>query len=350
MRPTLTQPLLDAIVEGAVKQKYIHGFVMDVRRRGRALTSAAGNLEVSSRFFAASVTKSFVTAVMLQLEAEGRIALDDAIADHLPGEIVDGLHVMNGVDRSATITVRHLMSNTSGIPDYFDKQTVTRLLDNRDEPWGLGPTLAAARGKRARFLPGHRASYSDTNYQLLGALIEAVAGSPLRDVFHERVIDPLGLADTYLYRGEPDDRLVPMYYKHRPLALPRYMASVGAEGGLVSTAADLGLFTQGFFGGKLFDPNRLGGLYSWRLLFAPGLFFYGVGIARQPVSIFALRGGLYGHWGQSGAFAFYDPGSRTCLSGTANQFVGQRQAARAMIKVLRHPLPDQAEGAGNVDA
>jgi D-alanyl-D-alanine carboxypeptidase len=115
------------------------------------------------------------------------------------------------------------------------------------------------------------------------------------------------------------------------------MASIGAEGGMVSTAADLGRFTQGFFGGTLFDTARLDRLYRWRLLLAPGVFFYGVGIARQPISILGLKKGLYGHWGQSGAFAFYDPGSGTCLSGTANQFLGQRHAARAMIRVLRHP-------------
>lgn len=68
------------------------------------------------------------------------------------------------------------------------------------------------------------------------------------------------------------------------------------------------------------------------------MFFYGIGIARQPLSLFGLKKGLYGHWGQSGAFAFYDPQSGTFLSGTVNQFIGQSAAARAMIKVLRHPI------------
>lgn len=338
MRPILTQALLDRIVEGAARKKYIHGFVMHVRRDGRMFTSAAGNLAVSSRFFAASVTKSFVTAVILQLEAEGLIALNDTIADHLPRKMVDGLHVMNGVDRSGTIEVWHLMSNTSGIPDYFDKETVNRLISGNDEAWGLWPTLTSAKQKQPRFLPGQKAQYSDTNYQLLGAIIETLTGKPLHDVFDERVIRPLDLRDTYLYRGEPDDRLVPLFYKDRRLELPRYIASIGAEGGIVSTAADLGLFTQGFFGGALFDIAHLECLYDWRVLFAPGVFFYGIGIAKQPLSLFSPKKGLYGHWGQSGAFAFYDPESRTSLSGTANQFIGQNQAARAMIKVLRHQV------------
>ena len=117
-----------------------------------------------------------------------------------------------------------------------------------------------------------------------------MAGRPLHDVFDERVIKPLGL------------------------------------------------FTQGFFGGALFDKARLERLYDRRLLLAPGVFFYGIGVSRQPLFLFSPKKGLYGHWGQSGAFAFYYPESRTCLSGTANQFIGQRKAARAMIEVLRHAV------------
>ena len=334
----LTQELLDRIVADTAQKKIIHGFVMHVRRGSVSFTSAAGNLEVSSRFFAASVTKSFVTAVMLKLEAEGRLTLEDSIADHLSEGIVDGLHVLNGIDHSRSIRIWHLMSNTSGIPDYFDKETAESLVSNNDRAWGLWPSLVAAKKKKPGFPPGRKAQYSDTNYQLLGAIIEAVTGKALHDVFSEMIINPLGLADTYLYRGEPDDRLVPMYYKERRLELPLYVASIGAEGGIVSTATDLGLFTEAFFNGGLFDAARLESLYKWRLLFAPGVFFYGIGIARQPVSLLRPKKGIYGHWGQSGAFAFYDPQSRTCLSGTANQFIGQNQAARAMIRVLRHPL------------
>src|SRR5690606_5385480 len=113
MAGALTQELLDRIVADTARRRYIHGFVLDVRRGDPVFASAAGNLDVSSRFFIASVTKLFVTAVILNLEAEGRLALEDRIADHLPAELVDGLHVMNGVDRSGSIEVWHLMSNTS---------------------------------------------------------------------------------------------------------------------------------------------------------------------------------------------------------------------------------------------
>lgn len=338
MSKALTQELLDAIVTGAVRKKHIHGFVMNVRLGQATYTSAAGDLDVSSRFFIASVTKLFVTAAVLQLEAEGRLSLEDSIAKHLPRTIVQGLHVLKEIDRSASIELWHLMSNTSGIPDYFDKETIHRLISNQDEAWGLEPTLAAAKRKRPRFLPGAKAQYSDTNYQLLGTILETVTGQSISRVFNERVITPLDLADTYLYQGEPDNRLAAFYYKSHRLDLPRYMASIGAEGGIVSTAQDLGTFTQGFFNGRLFDKRHLERLYKWRLMFAPGVFYYGIGVARQPLSLFKMQAGLLGHWGQSGAFAFFHPASGVSLCGTANQFTGQGQAARALLKVLRHPM------------
>jgi D-alanyl-D-alanine carboxypeptidase len=79
-----SQERLDQIVASTIGKKYIHGFVMHVRRGERSLTSAAGNLDAGSRFFIASVTKSFVTAVILWLEAERKLALHDRIAAHLP--------------------------------------------------------------------------------------------------------------------------------------------------------------------------------------------------------------------------------------------------------------------------
>jgi D-alanyl-D-alanine carboxypeptidase len=334
----LTQDILNAIVEETLGNKRIFGFVMHVRRHGRALTSAAGDLDTTSRFFAASVTKLFVTTILLQLEAEKKLSLTDKMADYLPADMIAGLHNKNGIDRSGEIEIQHLLSNTSGIPDYFQGEALKRLIAGEDQPWGLAPTLAAAKQHRPKFLPGKGAQYSDTNFQLLGAIIDEVTGLTLDAAFEERIIGPLNLNNTYLFRGQQDDKLVPMYYKDRVLALPRYIASIGPEGGLVSTAEDLGLFTEAFFAGRLFNKARLPGLYRWRLLFSPGVFFYGLGVSRQPLSILHIGKGLYGHWGQSGAFAFYDPGTETCLSGTANQFYGQSVAARAMIKILKHAL------------
>ncbi len=334
----VTRDILDGCVEQTSRRPYIHGCVIHVRNSGRGLTAASGNFRSSSRFFATSATKLFTTAVILKLEAAGRILPGDRIGEFLPRETIDGLHVMDGVERSHLIEVRHLLSNTSGIPDYADRQTLGRDLCREDRAWTMESALPAVRKKQAGFPPGERAAYSDTNFLLLGAVIEVVTGKPVRAVFEEMIIRPLGIEDTYLYEGAPDSRLVPVYYRDQALDVPMFMASLGARGGIVSTASDLGRFIEAFFGGALVDPSVIEQLRRWRPLPGPWPFHYGIGMMRQPLPDLAPEGSLDGHWGQSGAFAFIDPGSGTCLSGSVNQFVGHMAALRAMICILRRQM------------
>ncbi len=336
MKSFPARELLERIVRDTASKRHVHGFVLHARKDDWLHTAAAGNLAPDSRFFAASVTKLFVTTTLLKLEEQKKLTLDDPMAKHLPGELIRGLHVMrDGVDRTGLVTLRHLLSNTSGIPDYFDDPTLTALLSNQDGARDIASVLDAARGTRARSLPGAKARYCDTNFRLLGAVIEAAADRSVDDVFREFILAPLGLRDTYMYRGAPDERLVPMFYKERRLELPLYMASIGTEGGIVSTAEDLGGFLEAFFGGVLFDAARIQELCArWRILFSPGVFFYGTGLSMQPVELLHPKRGMLGHWGHSGSFAFFHPRTRTFLTGTINQFVGHNHAARAMIKVL----------------
>jgi CubicO group peptidase (beta-lactamase class C family) len=90
---------------------------------------------------------------------------------------------------------------------------------------------------KPKFKPGQKGKvhYSDTNYQLLGGIIEKVTGKWIGDVFREFVFEPLGLKNTYAYQEINDTTPVPFYYKSQEVHAPRYMASVTAEGGIVST-------------------------------------------------------------------------------------------------------------------
>lgn len=333
----LTQQILDDCVEQTLRRPYVHGFVMHVRNAGREFTGASGNIGISSRFFATSVTKLFTAAVILRLEAAGGISLHDRIGWFLPQDTVDGLHMMDGVDRSRSIEILHLLSNTSGIPDYTDKEAIGSVLCRGDTAWTMESALSAARGRRARFLPGVRAEYSDTNFLLLGAIIEAVTGRPVGAVFEEMIIRPLGLEDTYLYKGAPDSRLAPMCHRDHILNVPMFIASLGAQGGIVSTAPDLGRFVEAFFGGDLVDISMIGQFRRWQRVSGPWPFRYGPGVMKQPLPGLVPERSLLGHWGSSGAFAFFDPWSGTSLSGTVNQFVGHMAALRAMTCILHAP-------------
>ena len=262
---------------------------------------------------------------------------------------LDGLHVMNGVDRTREITVTHLISNTSGLPDYFSgknrdgRSAAEELLAGNDEPWPLERILAAVRTMRPRFRPGQkgRALYSDTNYELLGAIIEEITGKPIGEVFQEYIFDGLELRDTYAFRDVNDSSPAPMYYRRNKVRLPRYLASVTAEGGIISTARETMQFLKAFFSGRFFAREGLEALKRWNLVFSPGVFHYGIGLERQVIPrILTPRrpiGELLGFWGQSGAFAFHNPATDLYFTGTVNQLsgYGHNRAVRAMLRVIR---------------
>ena len=242
-----------------------------------------------------------------------------------------------GVDRSAQITVRHLISNTSGLTDYFfgkgpdGRNAGDALLQGNDEAWPLERIVERARTLRPRFLPGQpgKVHYSDTNYELLGRIIETVTGSPIADVFDELVFRPLGLRETYTYSDPADTTPAPMYYRDGPLHVPKYIASVTAEGGVVSTAAEVMTFLKAFFDGTFFPPQAIDELKRWNRIYFPGQFDFGIGLERQwlPWFMSPLKplGELLGFWGQSGAFAFHNP-QREMRSAFLGAFAGQTVA------------------------
>src|SRR5690606_32766196 len=216
--------------------------------------SATGDMNTGSRYFLSSVTKFYLTAVVIQMIEEDLIRLEDKAADYLPHEYAQGLHVYKGVDYSSLITIKNLLSNTSGLADYFfhrknnGKSKAKKLLESNDELWNLDKTFHLIRKMNPKFPPGKKgkASYSDTNFQLLGKIIEIVKEKRIDKVFQEYIFDPLKLKDTYVYSDSDDQTPVPFYYKSEKLWLPEYMTSVPAEGGIISTAEECMLFLKAF--------------------------------------------------------------------------------------------------------
>lgn len=351
---------LDDTVRRMTRARAVHGAILCVASGDGRLTwrGAAGNLAPDARYFIASVTKMVVTAVVLQLRAHGRLDLDDPIARHLDADLVRGLHVTNGVDRTDELTIRHLISNTSGLTDYFfgkgpdGQRSGDLLLAGHDEPWPLERVLERARTLRPRFAPGQpgKVHYSDTNYALLGRILENATGRSVADVFQEMVFAPLGLRDTYAFADPADATPAPMMYRGAAVHVPRYIASIPAEGGVVSTAADMMTFARAFFGGRFFPRDTIAELQRWNRIYFPGQFDFGVGLERQWVpwilSPFRSVGDLLGFWGQSGAFAFHDPQHDLDFTGTVNRLsgFGHGAAVNAMLRIARACVPTDTGG------
>src|SRR5690606_27270493 len=155
-----------------------------------------------------------------------------------------------------------------GLADYFEQKradggtTFGRALA-QDAGWDLDEVLRVTKTQLTpKFAPRTRgkAFYSDTNYQLLGAIIEAVTGMTYARVVDQRIAAPHGLEATYVFDHTTSgsyDKVAPMLHGRTPLRIPRTMASVQADGGVVSTADESLRLVQAFFGGRLFDPAHL---------------------------------------------------------------------------------------------
>jgi D-alanyl-D-alanine carboxypeptidase len=352
MSKKLAPERINQWVEKIINNKNIFSAILHVENEDRSFlhTASAGTITPQSRYFIASTTKLYVTAVLLRLIEENKISLDDKLDKYLPDELVKGLHIFKGIDYSHDLRVLHLLSNTSGIPDYFfhkqpnGKTAADSLIAGHDQPWHLEKTLDVVKSLNPRFKFGSRAAYSDTNYQLLGRIIENITGKPIGEVFHEFIFEPLNLKNTYAYKDPNDTSPARFYYGNQPIWLPIYMTSITVEGGIVSTAEESARVLRAFFNGELFPKERIESLKKWRMLFSPGVFYFGIGMEKMwiPWIVSPLKPieEVLGFWGQTSAFAFYHAQTGLYFSGTANQFNGRGHQAigNVIFKVLKAAL------------
>lgn len=305
---------------------------------------ANGNMKADSHYFIASSTKLYVTAMVLQLIDSGHLQFYDPVKKFLPPTVFNGLHVIDGVDRSDQITIEHLLSHTSGLPDYFQAKRsgqnsrLQDILKGRDQKWGLEEVVKDSKDMGAVFAPNtERALYSDTNFQLLGSILEGISGKKLSRLIDQNVCQRLGLNNTYLYEDEFDHRPIALNFRSHVLHIPKAMTSFAADGGIVSNATDGILFLKGFFSGQLFKLKHLEYLTRrWRSIFYPLQYGVGISLFRLPwyFSPFKRTPDLIGHSGLSGAFLFYCPNKNIYLSGTVNQIARPATSFRLMLKAI----------------
>lgn len=320
---------LERLVLNWQQQKNLPNISLTLSRQQDEWSIATGDLRHERPYFIASTTKLFITAIFLQLQAAGRLNIEDKIEAFAAERLMDRLLIWKGKNLSHEITIKHLLSHRSGLADYFQQKSSHGqslqeiLMQGQDCRWNLEEAVEMARTIGAQFPPGQgkKALYSDTNYQLLGHILERILDQELSQILTERILDPLGMANTYLYSDETDTNPLPLQYKKRPLHIPKAMTSFGSDGGIVSTSEGLMRFTRAFFEGTLFPQDYLVKLQDWRKIFFP--LRYGVGLAQFRLPwIFAPFGSSptwLGHSGVSGAFAFCCPKKNLYLTGTVNE-------------------------------
>ncbi len=300
------------------------------------------------QYFIASTTKLYITAMIMQLRAQGRLDLDTPAARYLEPSVMAGIHMLRGVDSGDSITVRQLLSHTSGIADYFEQRrrdgtTQIQSFLQRDVGWSFEDVVRITKEELTpRFEPGtpSKALYSDTNYQLLGAIIESLDDVVYEEALRRRVLEPLGLARTYPFTRETIHQyheVASMLFGKEPVEIPQAMASVRADGGIVSTADDGLVFLEAFMTGGLFPEPYLEEMMArFNHIFPP--LEYGVGLMRFALpryyTLFTRMPPMFGHSGASGAVLFHVPELDLYVSGTVNQIKKRSLSYNLMVRLV----------------
>ncbi len=290
---------VQADLDALVAEDGLPGVLAAVRGadgRVHDLTAGVGDLAtgepvpVDGRVRIASNTKTFTAVVVLQLVAEGRISLDDPVETHLPG-LLRGI----GVDGGA-ITVRQLLQHTSGLPEYTDVVAAELPAPGQHRFYEPHELVQTALAKPATSAPGQGWSYSNTNYVVAGLLVQRVTGRPVGEEITRRIVEPLGLADTY-WPGEGEVGIRGEHPRGYSAAAPGQpwvdttefdTSAAHAAGALVSTPRDLMTFTEALLDGELLPPDLLAQMQD--TVSAPGISVrpgdagYGLGLQTFPLS------------------------------------------------------------------
>jgi D-alanyl-D-alanine carboxypeptidase len=256
---------------------------------GFADVAAKRRLTADTEFAVASISKTFLAALILALAEEGRLDLEASVGSYLPDLVIDPL-----------ITVHQLLDHTSGLHDFFyDPDIDEVLLADRTRAWTAAEALSYV--GRPYFKPGKGWHYSNTNYVVLGLLAEAIGGAPLAEQLRVRFLAPLGLDHTH-YQGVekplgplarayrfsgPGPRLTPIPLSDGSNIVPftSVVTAAGSAGSMASTADDLVTWAKALYGGRLLTPASLTAMVADVAVTAPfkPSIPYGLGVQAATV-------------------------------------------------------------------
>ena len=264
-------------------------------------------------FHSTSVAKTFTAVLIMQLQEDGKLDLDDPIAEYLAGDIIKALHVYNGKDYSKQILIKDLLQHTSGLPDYFMDTPETgspfmeQLFTHPDRFWQPRELIDFSKSQlQAHFIPGTGYNYCDTEYVLLGILIEELTGKQYHEVISEKIFNPLKMEHSYM-----------------PLRSKPANTTTGKLSEFYVDDTDISLF-------KSFKSMQSWTDESYGLEYGYGLRKFQLRKLYQYLPNLTL----IGHSGTSGSFMYYCPELDVYLTGTFNQTAYQKKHVDFMVSVL----------------
>ena len=252
-----------------------------------------------TRYRIGSITKVFTGVMIFQLIEEGKIGLTTSLAKFFPG--------MPNADK---ITIAHMLNHSSGLHNFTSDSTYLAVLDKKTSQAEL---LAKFKNAKPVFEPGAKHEYSNTNYVLLGYILEKLDKTNYAEALKRRITGKIGLANTYYGDGiHPEKKEADSYFWKdgwQP-ATETHMSIPGGAGALVSTPSDLVRFMEALFSGKLVSEQSLAQMQKTEGAFGMALFSYPF----NDKTAYGHNGGIDGFQSQ----ATYFPREKVAIAYAAN--------------------------------
>jgi CubicO group peptidase (beta-lactamase class C family) len=305
-----------AVTLVADKQKILH-----LDATGRGDLSSEAPLGRDAIFWIASMSKPVTGVAVLIMQDEGKLSVDDPVEKYIP----EFANYKNADGRKATITIKHLLTHSSGMSEAS--------VEESKSSHTLAELIPHYLNKPLKFAPGSKWEYCQSSINTAGRIVEIVSGKPLEQFVQERIFVPLGMKDTTFYPSEEQARRLAKSYRKADGKLTEAQIFIldgkpassrerypAANGGLFSTALDYARFCQMLLNGGELDGQRILRSESVKQFcavqfpnhktgFTPGN-GWGLGccVVREPQGVTAmLSPGTFGHGGAYGTQAWIDP-------------------------------------------
>lgn len=346
MHPTAVQSAIETCFRQQVQKDkrvrnaylLVHSDKLGIDLRIAEGKTGAVDANVAQPLYLASVGKLFTATVISILQERGQLSFSDRIATYLDDELMSGLHVYKGEDYSDQIEIRHLLNQSSGLYDVF-WPLLEKMIE--DPTWRMTPREAVIWGKEhvePKSRPGKAHHYIDTNYCLLGLIVEAITGRPFHEALHRHIFEPLGMTSAYMQGysepAVPSDQPLAAFYLNdiEGSTIPGLPGIDYAGGGVIATLDDYLTFLQALVNHQLVTAATLEQMMSDDHRSYPSI-RYGYAIwklARVPL-IMPEKFTCWGCVGATGAFLFYHPTTESYIIGTFNDVSCMSKGLRWVI-------------------
>ncbi len=277
-----------------------------------------------SAFRIGSITKVFTSALTLGLVDDGLVDLDAPARDYVSRAVIpDG------------VTVRDLLGHRSGMANYTNGAFFEETMADASRVWVPEEMVAVVADVPAEFEPGSEFGYSNTNYILLGMLIEEITGTSYHDALRSQIIDPLDMSSTYVDGVEDGPDVVGAYTEFftgslEPITADYTSVATGAwsAGAIVSSPADLHLFFTALAAGDLISDELVDEMTTAQDEYGLGLM---IGIGLLPDDVYGHGGSIWGF----NNFVLHSPATgRTGYSVSTSDAIDSNSTVEAMAPLL----------------